>query len=104
MNLDPDQARRRDLALRLLGDVAELCRAAGATPGEMDGVYSPRSWPDLGAGGHRSYSIPRPDPALLPVKVTDAAMGLLSLAQDLGIDLEVAIRCRVLSRRFEVPG
>lgn len=88
---------REELALRLLGDVAELCRAAGATPGQMDGVYSPRSWPDLRDGEHRSYSIPRPDPALLTVKVADVGIALLALADNLQMNLMRAMTARVES-------
>jgi hypothetical protein len=92
---------RDELALRLLGDVAELCRAAGATPMEMDKVYSPRSWPDI-SGEHRSYSVSRPDPKLLPGKVADCGIALYVLAHDLGMDLASAMAARVDERKKEV--
>jgi hypothetical protein len=96
---------RDELALRLLGDVAELCRAAGATVGRMDTVYNIRSWPEIQAyhGSHvkGAYSTPRPDPGLLPGKVADVGIAISALARDLDLDLasEMVARLNELKKR-----
>lgn len=68
---------------RLLDEVIELCRAAGASWQEIERVVGLKTNLD----SEREYIQHNPDPAAVPVELADVQICLMALAERRGVDL-----------------